>query len=110
MRSANCSPEEEDKMSTHVELSGRDETLANALYTGAAPITRSGMQFVRFDYVIHHPSRDLLESVAANLGVALDRSLPADHRALLAQRAEQSPEDLVVAERMQNVQRHAATQ
>ncbi len=97
-------------MSTHVELSGRDETLANALYTGAAPITRPVMQFVRFDYIIHHSSASLLESVAANLGAALGQSLPADHCALLAQGVEQSPEDLVVVRRMQDVQRYAATQ
>lgn len=97
-------------MNTPVELSGRDETLANALYTGAAPITRPVMQFVRFDYIIRHSSASLLENVDADLGAVLGRPLSADHCALLVQGAEQSAEDLVVVERMQNVQRHAAMQ
>ncbi len=80
----------------------RDETLAHAYYSaGIMPALR----VAQFTYSA--PQRGLLHQVAARLGARLNAPLSEAHRALLASGAEQSPEDLALAERMTAVQREA---
>lgn len=90
-------------MSTQPEFSGRDESLAMGLYTGIAQVTVPRIYLTNFDYTIR--PRRLLDDVAATFGKGLSRTLSPEHLALLACGEEQSPEDLALAERMQDVQR-----
>jgi hypothetical protein len=83
-------------------LSELDETLAHAYYSaGVAPALR----ITRFAYSA--PRQGLLAQVSTRLGARLNTPLSAAHRALLESGAEQSPEDLALAERMTAVQREA---
>ena len=90
-------------MSNHSDSTGYDETLANTMYTTTAPTTRPVMHLVRFEYVIHR-RKGLLESVAEHFGASLRQPLSADHRALIAQEAEQTEDDMIVVRHMQDVQ------
>jgi hypothetical protein len=94
-------------MCAQTEISGRDETLAACLYSGAAQVTVPQVRVVDFEYTIRRPS--LLAEVAVTYSPGLSRELSAEHRALLERGEEQSPEDLAVAERMIEIQRDALT-
>jgi len=92
-------------MSAQTEFSGRDETLAMGLYTGMAQVTVPEIHFTHFEYTIR--SHRLLDDVAATFGKGLNRALSPEHHALLGRAEEQSPEDIALAARMQDVQREA---
>lgn len=94
-------------MSTQPEFSGRDESLAMGLYTGISQVTVPHIHFTYFDYTIR--PRRLLDGVAATFGKSLSLPLPPEHRTLLESGEEQSPEDLVLVEHMQEVQRNTLT-
>lgn len=87
------------------QLSGRDETLARAFYSHAG--TLPTLHVAQFDYSA--PRQGMLHKLSAKLGAKLRSPLPSAHQALLAEGAEQSPEDLALVERMASVQCETVT-
>jgi hypothetical protein len=94
-------------MNTQPEFSGRDESLAMGLYTGMSQVTVPQILVTHFEYTIRR--RGLLDDVAATFSKGLSQSLSPEHLALLERGERQSPEDLALAERMQDVQRDTLT-
>ena len=94
-------------MSTQSKFSARDESLAMGLYTGVLPITGPQIRIAHFEYSFRR--RGLLDAVAKAFNTSSSRPLSSEHLALLRQGEKQSPEDLALAERMQDVQRDTIT-
>jgi hypothetical protein len=90
-------------MNEQTEFSGRDETLAAGLFTGAAEVTVPQVSITHFEYVPHRKA--LLDGVKRVFGSGLARALPPDHRALLEKGEEQSAEDIALARQMLDIQR-----
>jgi hypothetical protein len=89
-----------DKNRTVNQMSGRDETLAQAFYSDAGHLTAP--RVARFGYSA--PRHKVLRQVSAKLGGRLNAPLSKAHQALLADEAKQSAEDIALAERMARVQ------
>ncbi len=87
--------------------SRRDETLALGLYTGVEgeTIPRPKLFIASFSYATQHKS--FLEEVASAFGERLTKPLSQRHRELLKSGEEQSSDDKVLVERMNDVQREA---
>src|SRR5690606_14573751 len=93
------------KMSKQSETSGRDETLAIGFYSFYAEASRPQVPIITTHFEYSARPASLLSQVKAKFGKRLERTLPAEHMAVVEESKDLSDEDSEFIERMCHIQR-----